>query len=145
MRTIRQILEQKGYEVLTIDPGASVYSAIEIMADNGIGSLMVMEDNRPVGLISERDYARKVILMGRSSRDTEVREVMTTRVYCVHPEQTVEECMALMTEKRVRHLPVTEDGRLLGIVSIGDLVKDVISEQKFTIKQLEHYITGEPG
>jgi CBS domain-containing protein len=142
MRTIRQILEQKGYEVLTIDPGASVYSAIEIMADNGIGSLMVMEDNRPVGLISERDYARKVILMGRSSRDTEVREVMTTHVYCVHPEQTVEECMALMTEKRVRHLPVTEDSRLLGIVSIGDLVKSIIAEQQFIIEQLEHYICG---
>jgi len=142
MRTIRQILEQKGYEVLTIDPGASVYSAIEIMADNGIGALMVMEDNRPVGLISERDYARKVILKGRSSRDTEVREVMTTHVYCVHTEQTIEECMALMTEKRVRHLPVTEDSRLLGIVSIGDLVKSIIAEQQFIIEQLEHYICG---
>jgi CBS domain-containing protein len=142
MRTIRQILEQKGYEVLTIDPGASVYSAIEIMADNGIGALMVMEDKRPVGLISERDYARKVILKGRSSKDTEVREVMTTHVYCVHPEQTVEECMALMTEKRVRHLPVTQDGGLLGIVSIGDLVKSIIAEQQFIIEQLEHYICG---
>jgi CBS domain-containing protein len=142
MHTIRQILEQKGYEVLTIDPGASVYSAIEIMADNGIGALMVMENNRPVGLISERDYARKVILKGRSSRDTEVREVMATHVYCIHPEQTVEECMALMTEKRVRHLPVTEDGRLLGIVSIGDLVKSIIAEQQFIIEQLEHYICG---
>jgi CBS domain-containing protein len=142
MRTIRQILEQKGYEVLTIDPGASVYSAIEIMAENGIGALMVMEDNRPMGLISERDYARKVILKGRSSKDTEVREVMTTHVYCVHPEQTVEESMALMTEKRVRHLPVTEDGHLLGIVSIGDLVKTIIAEQQFIIEQLEHYICG---
>jgi CBS domain-containing protein len=142
MRTIRQILEQKGYEVLTIDPGASVYSAIEIMADNGIGALMVMEDKRPVGLISERDYARKVILKGRSSKDSEVREVMTTHVYCVHPEQTVEECMALMTEKRVRHLPVTQDGGLLGIVSIGDLVKSIIAEQQFIIEQLEHYICG---
>jgi CBS domain-containing protein len=142
MRTIRQILEQKGYEVLTIDPGASVYSAIEIMADNGIGALMVMEDHRPVGLISERDYARKVILKGRSSRDTEAREVMTTHVYCVHPEQTVEECMALMTEKRVRHLPVMDDSRLLGIVSIGDLVKSIIAEQQFIIEQLEHYICG---
>lgn len=142
MHTIRQILEQKGYEVLTIDPGVSVYSAIEIMAENGIGALMVMEGNRPVGLISERDYARKVILKGHSSKDTEVREVMTTHVYCVHPEQTVEECMALMTEKRVRHLPVTEEGHLLGIVSIGDLVKSIIAEQQFIIEQLEHYICG---
>ena len=142
MRTIRQILEQKGYEVLTIDPGASVYSAIEVMAENGIGALMVMEDNRPIGLISERDYARKVTLKGHSSKDTEVREIMTTHVYCVHPEQSVEECMALMTEKRVRHLPVTEDGCLLGIVSIGDLVKSIIAEQQFIIEQLEHYICG---
>jgi CBS domain-containing protein len=140
MGTIKQILEAKGYEVLAIEPGASVYSAIEIMAENGIGALMVMDGNRPVGLISERDYARKVILKGRSSRDTEVREVMTSHVYCVRPEQTVEECMALMTEKRVRHLPVTENDRLVGIVSIGDLVKAIIAEQRFIIDQLEHYI-----
>ena len=140
MRMVRQILEEKGSEVITIEPGASVYSAIEIMAENGIGALMVMEGNRPVGLISERDYARKVILKGRSSRDTEIREVMTTPVFCVRPDQTVEECMALMTDKRVRHLPVIEDDRIVGIVSIGDLVKSIISDQKFIIEQLEHYI-----
>ena len=142
MTTIRKVLEEKGYEVLAIEPGASVYSAIEIMAENGIGALMVMKGNQPVGLISERDYARKVILKGRSSRDTEVREIMASHVYCVHPDQTVEECMALMTEKRVRHLPVTEDDLVVGIVSIGDLVKTVIAEQRFIIDQLEHYICG---
>ena len=142
MTTIRKVLEEKGYEVLAIEPGASVYSAIEIMAENGIGALMVMKGNQPVGLISERDYARKVILKGRSSRDTEVREIMASHVYCVHPDQTVEECMALMTEKRVRHLPVTEDDLVVGIVSIGDLVKTVIAEQRYIIDQLEHYICG---
>jgi len=142
MRMVRQVLEEKGSEVITIEPGASVYSAIEIMAENGIGALMVMEGNRPVGLISERDYARKVILKGRSSRDTEIREVMTTHVSCVRPDQTVEECMALMTDKRIRHLPVIEDDRIVGIVSIGDLVKSIISDQQFIIEQLEHYICG---
>jgi CBS domain-containing protein len=142
MATIRQILETKGYEVLTIEPGASVYSAIETMAENGIGALMVMDGSRPVGLVSERDYARKVVLKGRSSKDTEVREIMTSHVCCVRPGQTVEECMALMTEKRVRHLPVTKDDRLVGIVSIGDLVKSIIAEQRFIIDQLEHYICG---
>ena len=140
MATIKQVLEEKGYEVLAIEPVASVYSAIEIMAENGIGALMVMNGNRPVGLISERDYARKVTLKGRSSKNTEVREVMTSPVYCVRPEQTVEECMALMTDKRVRHLPVTEGDRLVGIISIGDLVKSIIAEQQFIIEQLEHYI-----
>jgi CBS domain-containing protein len=142
MQTIRQILEDKGYEVLSVTPGASVYSAIELMAENGIGALMVMEGDKAVGLISERDYARKVILKGRSSKDTEVREIMTTHVVCARPEQTVEQCMALMTEKRVRHLPIMDDGRLVGIVSIGDLVKAIIAEQRFIIEQLEHYICG---
>jgi CBS domain-containing protein len=142
MHTIRQVLEEKGSEVITIESGASVYGAIEMMAENGIGALMVMEGNRPVGLISERDYARKVILKGRSSRETEIREVMTTHVYCVRPDQTVEECMALMTDKRVRHLPVIEDDRVVGIVSIGDLVKSIITDQQFIIEQLEHYICG---
>jgi CBS domain-containing protein len=142
MQTIRQILEDKGYEVLSVTPGASVYSAIELMAENGIGALMVMDGDKAVGLISERDYARKVILKGRSSKDTEVREIMTTHVVCARPEQTVEQCMALMTEKRVRHLPIMDDGRLVGIVSIGDLVKAIIAEQRFIIEQLEHYICG---
>jgi len=142
MQTIRQILEDKGYEVYSVRPGASVYSAIELMAENGVGALMVMEDDKTVGLISERDYARKVILKGRSSKDTEVREIMTTHVVCAHPEQTVEECMALMTEKRVRHLPIMDGERLVGIVSIGDLVRTIIAEQRFIIEQLEQYICG---
>jgi CBS domain-containing protein len=142
MQTIRQILEDKGYEVLSVPPGASVFSAIELMAENGIGALMVMDGDKAVGLISERDYARKVILKGRSSKDTEVREIMTTHVVCARPEQTVEQCMALMTEKRVRHLPIMDDERLVGIVSIGDLVKAIIAEQRFIIEQLEHYICG---
>jgi CBS domain-containing protein len=140
MQTIRQILEDKGYEVYSVRPGASVYSAIELMAENGVGALMVMEDDKTVGLISERDYARKVILKGRSSKDTEVREIMTTHVVCARPEQTVEQCMALMTEKRVRHLPIMDGERLVGIVSIGDLVRAIIAEQRFIIEQLEHYI-----
>jgi CBS domain-containing protein len=142
MQTIRQILEDKGYEVYSVRPGASVYSAIELMAENGVGALMVMEDDKTVGLISERDYARKVILKGRSSKDTEVREIMTTHVVCARPEQTIEQCMALMTEKRVRHLPIMDGERLVGIVSIGDLVRAIIAEQQFIIEQLEHYICG---
>lgn len=142
MQTIRQILEDKGYEVYSVRPGASVYNAIELMAENGVGALMVMEDDKTVGLISERDYARKVILKGRSSKDTEVREIMSTHVVCARPEQTIEQCMALMTEKRVRHLPIMDGERLVGIVSIGDLVRAIIAEQQFIIEQLEHYICG---
>jgi CBS domain-containing protein len=142
MKTIRELLHEKGDKVWTIAPDTSVYHALEEMAQHGIGSLVVVENGRPVGLISEREYSLKVALKGRSSRDTQVRDIMTRRVAVVTPTQTVEECMALMTEKRVRHLPVIEDGKLVGLVSIGDLVKAIISEQQFIIKQLEHYITG---
>jgi CBS domain-containing protein len=115
------------------------------MADKNIGALLVMEGEGVAGIITERDYARKIVLMSRSSKETPVREIMTSAVMYVRPDQTSEECMVLMTENRLRHLPVIDDGRLLGIISIGDLVKDIIAEQRFTIEQLEHYISGERG
>jgi len=122
-----------------------VFDAIKLMADKNIGALLVMEADEVAGIITERDYARKVVLMSRSSKQTTVREIMTSAVMYVSPEQTSEECMVLMTENRLRHLPVIDGGRLLGIISIGDLVKDIIAEQRFTIEQLEHYISGERG
>ena len=142
MRTIEQLLEDKGSEVWSIQPEASVLEALALMAEQRIGALLVIDDTGPVGLISERDYARCVALKGKNSRDTRVREIMTSHVVCVTPDQTVEEAMALMTERRVRHLPVIDGGLVLGIVSIGDLVKSIISDQKFIIEQLEHYIVG---
>ncbi len=142
MTTIRQLLDDKGHEVCSIAPDACVYDAVALMAEKEIGSLMVMERGRVVGLISERDYARKVILKGRSSRETQVRDIMTIRVVYAHPEQTVEECMAVLTDQRVRHLPVMEQEKLIGIISIGDLVKAIITEQKFIIDQLVHYIAS---
>ena len=131
--------------VHTITSAASVFDAVKLMADKNIGALLVMEGEEVAGIITERDYARKVILMSRSSRQTLVREIMTSAVMYVRPDHTSEECMALMTENRLRHLPVIDDGRLLGIISIGDLVNDIIAEQRFTIEQLEHYISGERG
>lgn len=142
MKRVKDILDVKGREIYSIQPDASVYDAMKLMADKEIGSLVVMEGTKLVGLISERDYARKVILMGRSSKSTQVREIMTTRVVYAQPDQNIEECMALVTEKRVRHLPVIDEGRLVGVISIGDLVKSIISEQKFIIEQLERYIRG---
>ncbi len=142
MKRVKDILDVKGREIYSIEPDASVYDAMKLMADKEIGSLVVMEGTKLVGLISERDYARKVILMGRSSKSTQVREIMTTRVVYAQPEQNIEECMALVTEKRVRHLPVIDEGQLVGVISIGDLVKSIISEQKFIIEQLERYIRG---
>ncbi len=143
MATVSQILKSKSDQAVhTIAPTASVYDSIKLMAEKNIGALMVLEGGKIVGLVTERDYARKVVLMAKSSKDTPVREIMTSQVMYVRPEQTSEECMALMTENRVRHLPVLDQGRLIGLVSIGDLVKDVISEQKFLIEQLEHYIAG---
>lgn len=143
MKKVRELLKQKGSGVWSIGPDASVYDALALMAEKNIGALLVMEDERLVGMISERDYARKVVLAGRASRETLVGDVMTTRVIFAEPTETVEECMALMTEKRIRHLPVIQkDGTLLGVVSIGDLVKEVIAEQQFMIEQLEHYISG---
>jgi CBS domain-containing protein len=129
--------------VYTITPAASVFDAIKLMAEKSIGALVVTEGDKVVGIITERDYARKIILMARSSRETPVRDVMTSSVMYVRPDQTSEECMVLMTNNRLRHLPVMDGDKLVGLVSIGDLVKDIISEQKFIIQQLEHYISGE--
>jgi CBS domain-containing protein len=142
MAKVKDILATKGNEVCSIDPDASVYDAMKRMAEKGIGALLVMEGTKVVGVISERDYARKVILQGRASRSTRVREIMTSHVLYAEPDQNIEECMALMTEKRVRHLPVMESGQVIGVISIGDLVKSIITEQKFIIEQLERYISG---
>lgn len=146
MRGVAQILEGKPSRVVhVIGPNDTVYVAVRKMAEEGIGALLVKEGEEIVGIVTERDYARKVVLAGRSSKDTPVSVIMTGKVLCVGPQQTTEECMVIMTENRVRHLPVLEDGKLIGLVSIGDLVKDIISEQKFIIEQLEHYITGSSG
>ena len=142
MNTVKEILRTKGRDVWSIAPDATVYDALKLMADKNVGAVLVMEADNLVGVLSERDYARKVILHGKSSRDTSVREIMTERVVYVRPEQTAEECMALMTGKRVRHLPVLEDDQVIGVISIGDVVKNIISEQEFIIDQLEHYISG---
>ena len=142
MKRVKDILELKGRTVWSIPPDASVYDAMKSMADKEVGALLVMESSRLVGIVSERDYARKVILQGRSSRTTQVQEIMTSRVAYAEPDQNVEECMAIMTEKRIRHLPVLEAGEVVGIISIGDLVKSIITEQKFIIEQLERYITS---
>lgn len=142
MKTVKQILDEKGHAYWHVTPDSFVYDALKLMADKGIGALLVLEGGRLVGVISERDYARKVILKGKSSLDTPVKDIMTRDMIWVRPEQSVEECMALVTEKRVRHLPVLVDDRVAGVISIGDLVKAVIDEKDFTIKQLESYITG---
>ncbi len=142
MKSVKDILEVKGRNVWSIGPEVSVYDAMKLMVDKGVGALMVMEGAKVVGVISERDYARKVILEGRSSRTTQVREIMTTHVLYARPDQNIEECMAVMTEKRVRHLPVMEEEQLVGVISIGDLVKSIITEQKFIMEQLERYIAG---
>jgi CBS domain-containing protein len=142
MKTIKRLLEAKGYTIWSITPDASVYEAIALMSDKNVGALLVLESGKLIGVISERDCTRRVILNERAPKDTKVREVMTSDVVYILPDQTVEECMALMTAKRVRHLPVLADDQLIGIVSIGDLVKDIISEQEFMIHQLEHYIKG---
>jgi CBS domain-containing protein len=134
------LLDRKGREVFSIDPGAAVLDAVRMMADRHVGALLVMQGDNLTGIISERDYARKVILLGRSSADTPVRDIMSAPVLTVQPETTVEKCMQIMTEQRVRHLPVAEGGRIVGMVSIGDLVKAVIAEQQQQIEQLESYI-----
>jgi CBS domain-containing protein len=141
--TIKHLLEQKGRHVWTIDPDATVLDAVAKMAEKDIGSLVVMDGEELVGIITERHYSRNVILKGKSSPTTLVRDVMENDVIHVRPEQSVELCMALMTEKRVRHLPVVEDTRVIGIISIGDLLKFIISKREFAIDQLEHYIQGE--
>lgn len=141
MNEVRDVLAHKGDQIWSMPPDATVFDTLQMMADKDIGAVLVMSGGKPVGLFTERDYARQVILKGKASKETLVREVMTSRVVYVTVDQTVENCMALMTDKRVRHLPVLEGERLIGIVSIGDVVKAVISEKQFLIEQLEKYIT----
>lgn len=142
MKTVKQLLAGKGDRICSVAPGDNVLTALTCMAENNVGSVLVIENGTLVGIFTERDYARKVVLKGKASKDTPVRELMTEKVYYISPSCTAEEAMALVTEKRVRHLPVLDENkRLLGIVSIGDLVKETISEQQFIIEQLEAYIT----
>lgn len=144
MITARELVEAKGSAVWSVAPDASVLDAVRLMAEKRVGSLVVQEAGKLVGIFSERDFAWKIVQTDRPPRDIPVGEFMTARVVYVRPEQTIEECMALMTDKRVRHLPVMDGDRLLGVLSIGDIVKSLISHQQFIIKQLEHYIAG-PG
>ena len=142
MATVENLLQVKGNETWTITPQATVYAAVQLMSDKNVGALMVMEARKPVGIFTERDYARKLILKGKSSQTTTVRELMTVEVLYVEPRNSIEDCMQLMTNKRVRHLPVLAEGELIGIVTIGDVVKQIISDQESTIAQLEKYIQG---
>ena len=141
MTTVQRLLQNKGHTVWSITPDASVFEAVQLMADKRVGALMVVDRNELVGVISERDYAREIVLKDRVSRDTPVSAIMTQRVLYVRPQQTLEECMALMTEKNLRHLPVLDDGRLVGVISMRDVVKDLIAEKEFLIEQMENYIT----
>lgn len=143
MTTVKDVLGKKGGIVHSISPDASVFDALKIMADKDIGSLIVLENDKLIGIITERLYAREIVLKGRTSPGTFVREIMSTRMIYARPNQTVEECMAVMTGRDVRHLPVLEDGGLIGIVSIGDMVNSIIGDQKFFIEQLEHYFQGD--
>lgn len=142
MPLVNDVLKAKGYDVWSIRSDASVYDALQLMAEKEIGALLVIDDDNLVGVISERDYARKVILKGRSSEKTQIKEIMSSKVVCAQSGQEVKACMTLMTDKRIRHLPVMDGSVLMGIVSIGDLVKSIINEQQFMIEQLERYITS---
>jgi CBS domain-containing protein len=142
MIKIGQLLSAKGHDAWSISPDAPVFDALELMAEKDIGALLVLENEKLVGIISERDYARKVILKGKSSINTPVREIMTSEVITIQKEQTIENCMELMTNHRIRHLPVYEGNNLIGVISIGDVVKTIISQQEFLIEQMEQYITG---
>ena len=140
MTILKMLLKDKGHDVWSVHPDDTVLDAIKMLAEKDIGALIVIKDDKPVGIFTERDYARNVYLKGKSSLDTAVRDVMVAPVICVKPDQTVDECMALMTAKRFRHLPIMDGDELVGMVSIGDLVKSVIAEQQFTIEQMEQYI-----
>ena len=142
MASVGDILRRKGQSIWSTSPETSVFEALQLMAEKNVGALLIVESQKLVGIFSERDYARKVILKGRFSRDTAVREVMTENVITVEPDRTVDDCMLLMTNRHIRHLPVLENGQLSGIISIGDVVKAIISDQRFMINQLEDYITG---
>ncbi|SEJ89603.1 CBS domain-containing protein [Achromobacter sp. NFACC18-2] len=146
MKTVAELLREKAnHAVVTVSPDSSVFDAVKTMADRSIGAVVVVEGEVVLGMLTERDYARKIVLQDRSSRTTKVRDIMTDSVYYVSPTDTREHCMAMMTERHFRHLPVIENDKLIGLLSIGDLVKDVMSEQKFIIHELERYITGERG
>ena len=142
MKSVSDVLKGKGGEVSCISPVTTVFEAITVMAEKEIGALLVMEGDVLLGILTERDYARKIILQGKSSRETSVQEIMTSKVMVVTPAHSVDECLAIMTEKHVRHLPVVEHGKVVGIVSIGDAVKAIISDQHFTISNLVNYIMG---
>ena len=142
MKLVKHLLDAKGHDTLSIGPDASVLEAIKLMAEKGVGALVIMQGDALAGIVTERDYARKVILKDRSSHETPVRDIMTTNVLTAGNDDNVEHCMNLMTDKRVRHLPVVEDGKVVGIISIGDLVKAVIADQKQEIEHLEQYISG---
>lgn len=142
MIKVGELLRKKGHQVWSIDPDASVLDALSLMAEKNVGALVVTQADQVAGIFSERDYARCVVLKGRTTEDTRVREVMTENVVFIHPNQSLVECMTLMTDKHIRHLPVVHEGRLQGLISIGDVVKEIISEQEFTIHNLENYITG---
>ena len=145
MRPVKNVLKEKGKEIWSIDPGASVFDAIELMAQKEVGALLVLDGEKLVGIVSERDYTRKVILKGRASKKTRIKSIMTSPVICTDAEQNVESCMALMTAKGIRHLPVLEKDRLVGVVSLGDLVKAIIAEQESEIRSLESYILYHDG
>lgn len=145
MKTVREILLNKGNQVWTVSPDTTVFTALQLMAEKNTGALLVTKDDKVVGILSERDYARKVVLLGKFSKDTLVQEIMSSTIFYVEPSFSTEECMALMIDKRVRHLPVMDNEKLVGIISIGDVVKGVIDEKEFLISQLEHYIKGERG
>jgi CBS domain-containing protein len=140
MKTVQQLLESKRYSVVSVTSSSTVLDALKVMAEKEIGAVVVIDDEHLAGIFSERDYARKVVLQGKSSKDTPVREIMTEKVVCVRPEQTVEDCMGLMTDRRIRHLPVLDHKKVIGVVSIGDIVKEMLSEKEFVIRQLESYI-----
>jgi len=142
MKTVNDMLRDKGHSVWSVAPDATVFEALELMAAKNVGAVLVLDGDRLVGIMSERDYARKVTLLGKTSKDTPVSEIMTSRVLYVNADQTIQECMALMTEKRIRHLPVLEGDRVVGVVTIGDVGRAIISDQQFMLEQLEHYITG---
>ena len=142
MTTIAQLLKTKGDQIWSVEPKATIFEALEIMSEKEIGALLVMEDGKLTGIFSERDYARKVILKGKSSKETQVGELMTKKVFYIDSQKTINDCMAMMTTKRIRHVPVIEDNQVMGIVTIGDVVNQIISEQEVTINHLENYITG---
>ena len=142
MGTVRHILQKKGSSAFSIDPNATVYRALELMVERDVGSLLVIDNGRFVGIFTERDYARKVMLKGKSSKDTFIHDIMSEHPITITPDATVEECMSLMTKRYIRYLPVLEENKLVGLISIGDIVKYIIEDQKFIIENLEHYITG---